>query len=467
MAVTEWPEPWGESSPCSGFAALLPSWQPGRAKTQLCAGYRQCQSKRGIGSNPWNVPLEVRCTEGTEPGGNTSWGAPEYLFDVFFNRALPYDPVRPWVDEDGRWYTAISMDGCNGTARGDCASKGGRMVLWSATVPRGPAADWALVGMLFESNKTVLTPKGEGSVLDVEFVTSNFFGAVPGDPLGGRTRVFTNNVGGVGCCSGTTGFFLGTQSGPGAQFLVNQSSPHHMGMLDWAAFLPDQAAIAKGAKGAMALIGTGTRGFSMARTLGSPDANQVLHPGRRVVVGWLGTTPAMQSLPRDISLSSEGELLQAFVPELKTLRRQAEPHPGRGAGGALARSVDDVLGRGLQLEVVVDVLSATANDTLGIVVQEDPTKEGASGVKILVDPKTELLHVGDRAGPLPPAGGSGAAGWRLHVFVDGSSIEVICNNRTALAVQVPARDGCMECNQARLLNGTMVGSAVAWPLDPI
>ena len=58
----------------------------------------------------------------------------------------------------------------------------------------------------------------------------------------------------------------------------------------------------------------------MARTLGG-DANQVIGPGRKILLGWIGGgSPASQSLPRELSLSKDYELLQRFVPELEQLR---------------------------------------------------------------------------------------------------------------------------------------------------
>ena len=67
----------------------------------------------------------------------------------------------------------------------------------------------------------------------------------------------------------------------------------------------------------------------MARTLGTEDANQVTHPGRRVLIGWTGPPPngllagsqgSAQSLPRELSLNRDKVLLQRFVPELEALR---------------------------------------------------------------------------------------------------------------------------------------------------
>jgi hypothetical protein len=40
------------------------------------------------------------------------------------------------------------------------------------------------------------------------------------------------------------------------------------------------------------LSGTGSRGLSMARTLGSEEADQVTKPGRKVLIGWTGGAPS-------------------------------------------------------------------------------------------------------------------------------------------------------------------------------
>ena len=80
------------------------------------------------------------------------------------------------------------------------------------------------------------------------------------------------------------------------------------GMVDYGAFVYDGGDV----------HGTGSRGFSMARTLGSEAVDQVTEPGRRVMIGWTGPPPnamntssrgSAQSLPRELTLSGL-ELLQ-------------------------------------------------------------------------------------------------------------------------------------------------------------
>jgi len=83
-----------DDSPCSGFVTVDDAGV-------VCAGFRQCGSSKGVaGGQAWDVPLELRCAENDNL---TLWSDPIWLYDVFFYRALPYDPIRPWKDSDGMW----------------------------------------------------------------------------------------------------------------------------------------------------------------------------------------------------------------------------------------------------------------------------------------------------------------------------------------------------------------------------
>ena len=65
--------------------------------------------KESICVDPCAVPLELRCALDADLN---SWSEdPEYLFNVSWWRAIPYDPARPWKDTDGNWYVMLSMDG--------------------------------------------------------------------------------------------------------------------------------------------------------------------------------------------------------------------------------------------------------------------------------------------------------------------------------------------------------------------
>jgi len=78
--------------------------------------------------------------------------------------------------------------------------------------------------------------------------------------------------------------------------------------------------------GAPGLSGTASRAYSMARTLGG-DSDQVTGGGRRIMFAWLGGTPASMSIGRDLSVNSDLELLQQFVPEMKMLRNHETDSP--------------------------------------------------------------------------------------------------------------------------------------------
>jgi hypothetical protein len=49
-----------------------------------------------------------------------------------------YDPVRPWKDLDGKWYYALSTDGCNSTTKQMPCLAGGRLDLFTAERFDGP-----------------------------------------------------------------------------------------------------------------------------------------------------------------------------------------------------------------------------------------------------------------------------------------------------------------------------------------
>ena len=93
-----------------------------------------------------------------------------------------------------------------------------------------------------------------------EFVTSGYLGNLPGDPAGGKTRVVTQNSDGAL-------FWVGQQSNGGTFTPIWE--PGSSGFYDFGS-------------------------LTMARTLGS-DPNQVLKPGRKVIVG----------APHDSALPSE------------------------------------------------------------------------------------------------------------------------------------------------------------------
>ena len=470
--------------PCSGFVTKDPM------SGQVCAGFRQCGSRRGVnktGLHNWDVPLELRCA--TDDALNV-WDDqhPEYLFNVSFYRPVPYDPARPWRESDGYYYVLLSFDHCNTTTKALPCESGGMLVMWRSPALRGPTADWQYVGPVFSSNRTVLS----GAHLTKEFVTIDFLGRLQGDPstspLG--TRLFLNNVGGngggVGCCDGTTAYFVVEQSGPG-QPLV-ETSPQ--GMVDWGAMrlvrLPATLGTATGKwhRSGMTLVGTndlpsppgialldggGSRGLSMARTLGSDNPDQVTQPGRRVLIGWTGPGPrtlpdfqghgSAQSLPRDIWLGSDRSLRQAFVPELRSLRGSEVRADGRDAWFPV------YVGLQAECRATLPASCAAAGAECGISVASDGVKgarivlSAALGL-VLVD-ATALGNPAIRGGPLPLPR---VDGWEVHVIIDHAILEVIVSNVTAFIIYCEPSE---EAGRIALIGQPLdpTGATLrAWPL---
>mmetsp|Transcript_73233 Transcript_73233/g.156902 ORF Transcript_73233/g.156902 Transcript_73233/m.156902 type:complete len:531 (-) Transcript_73233:48-1640(-) len=386
--------------PCSGFVVVNDQNVP-------CAGFRQCGSHKGTtGLNPeahaWDVPLEVRCAKNDDL---TEWGENQYLFPFYYYRALPYDPVRPWKDTDGKWYVAMSTDGCNSTTKKRPCAAGGRLDLFTAPSFDGP---WEQLPAMFTTNVTI-SGQVVTEAITAEFVTSGYFGGLPGDPANGMTRVVTQN-------NPNPTFWVGQQSN-GGPFEPFWDKLGAVGHYDYGS-------------------------LTMARTLGS-DPNQVALNGRRVLVGWIGGRVASQSLPRDLSLSANYELLQAFVPELQVLR-QSNYHlaswnvPSKGS---------------MQLEVLASFTFNVKNPpTTPFGVEVLRAQDGNSAARLQVDCSKGVSKctVGVNATsqhdgklglgpllpllPMPIAKDGEVVSVRVHAIVDHAIVEAIFNNRTAMAV---------------------------------
>lgn len=194
-----------DSDPCSGFVTKDPE-DGGR----VCAGFRQCGSDHGVaGGNDWDVPLELRCAlddDLTQWANTTTEIGIDYLFNVSWYRAIPYDPARPWHEPaDDNWYVLMSMDACNATTQELPCAGGGQLGMWRSPALRGETADWQHVGPVFTTNATVLAD----GFLSKEFVTIDFLGTLQGDPDPEQgTRIFLNNVGGNGGGGEFTFFYL-------------------------------------------------------------------------------------------------------------------------------------------------------------------------------------------------------------------------------------------------------------------
>lgn len=73
-------------------------------------------------------------------------------FFRYYYRALPYDPVRPWKDFDGKWYSAYSTDGCNATTKKVPCAAGGQLEILTSPMLRGPKAQCTEVSAIFRKS---------------------------------------------------------------------------------------------------------------------------------------------------------------------------------------------------------------------------------------------------------------------------------------------------------------------------
>ena len=398
--------------------------------------------------------MEVRCAT---DANLTKWGPPDFIYQAYFYRALPYDPVRPWEDTDGKWYSSWSTDGCNGTSQWGATpasnlkktpcKPGGQLELLVSDALHGPKANWKQLPPMFTTNVTKSGMAAKVGAIEREFVTSGYFGGLAGDPDGGKTRVVTqNNAGKIlslhiidiiialmlneglyGHAAGPT-YWVGTQK-PGEQFNAYWDKVgavgHYVSLSKFTALPLFPGALLTPACCRSQDYGS----LTMARTLGS-DPNQVAKNGRRVLLGWIGGTPASQSLARDLSLSAEYELLQAFVPELQVLRQPATFESTTVAEDDDSARVPHSTGS-LQLEVVASFSWTTTPTALfGISVLGGASKMtiDCSG-KDPSAPGGCMVSVDGSTGPLMPIGTKTV---ELHSIVDHEILETIYNNRTAM-----------------------------------
>ena len=145
--------------------------------------------------------MEFRCAKNENL---TEWGAPDYIYPVYFYRGLQYDPVRPRKDTDGKWYSAWANDGCNGTnqwgktpadnlKRLPCKPRG-QLELLVSNALHGGTANWRQLPPLFTTNVTKSGALESPGAITGDFVTPGYFGGLRGDPDGGKTRVVTQNL---------------------------------------------------------------------------------------------------------------------------------------------------------------------------------------------------------------------------------------------------------------------------------
>ena len=484
IGLHEWP---------SGFVVVDPYTH------ELCAGFRGSGGSTSSTSSTSSASLVLRCavddhnTTSTQP---LAWSTPETMLNVTFWRFLPLDPFRPFQDTDGQWYVGVALDACNATHFGQnktttVCTTGGQIDLWTSPVLRGNHAKWRRTTTpMFTSNTTLFgktrQPHGEPH----EFVTVDFLGRLPSTDDGATNakpltlplppnddyRVFFNNP---YYARGSTSFFVGHQH-DGAAF-----TPLYESMLDWSEFHLMEVPGNKTGLEALNMSKNNPSGgrLGMTRTLGSDQGNRVTGGGRRVAVGWVSASDNMfsnpptslnvQSLPRDLSFhgnqtNSPPQLYQAFVPELKTLRK---PETQRTI--TTFNSISYGLGQHIEL-------SATFHSDDGFPDQFglEVFKGQHESTSIVVYSKYQVVCINGtlqgavtlRCGPLYPNSDVHSFPNKkvvsMHVYLDHILVEVIVNNITAITASVNP-SGMADGIGLMGDNATMRGEVTAWRLAGI
>ncbi len=174
--------------------------------------------------------------------------------------------------------------------------------------------------------------------------------------------------------------------------------------------------------------------YYAAKSMSDADENRILWgwiPETRPeaehnAAGWAG----VMGLPRVLSLNTEGELQMEAAPALRKLRhshtsvRQATPEDRK-------KTLDSLLIQDLAAEVSLE-FRPNADQAFAVRLQSE---DGENFATITCTEKAgrRQLTVNELTAPLS---GSGDSPVRLHLFLDGSVLEVFANGTTALTARI-------------------------------
>ncbi len=152
-------------------------------------------------------------------------------------------------------------------------------------------------------------------------------------------------------------------------------------------------------------------------TVYAPYVGEVDHLGRRPF--WM-TTGGGLSLPRIFRVREDGRLSQQPLPELDKLRGDHYQEWNVNLDD-ISHIVDDVRGRGDMIEIIAEIEPGDA-ETYGLKIRRSP--DGNNFAPITYDGR--FLVVGDKKAEVDLMDGVDTL--NLHVFIDGSLVEVFAND---------------------------------------
>jgi beta-fructofuranosidase len=348
--------------------------------------------------------------------------------------------------EDGQWYQVIGAG-----VRGE----GGAALLY-----RSPdLVQWEYLGPLFARSSAERDPLWTGEMWECP----SFF------PLGDRHVLIVSVFAEDPVQFYYPIYFVGT-------YADGRFTPEHMGLLD----LGGHVALGHtAAADPRRQVRTGMRGGHCYAPQTFEDEQ-----GRRLLLGWLmeGRSEAAQiaagwsgvvSLPRVLTLAADGTLRQTPATELRSLRGDHVAYQNTLLSAGHILRVEGIPGTSFELLLEVEPGSVEQ-----IVLAVGCSPDGAERTEVRYDTARGYLTLdgtrssrdaealrAERGGPFALVPGEPL---RLHIFVDGSVVEVFANERACLSGRIyPTRAD--SCGIELTVRG---GAAVlirldAWKLDGI
>ncbi len=200
--------------------------------------------------------------------------------------------------------------------------------------------------------------------------------------------------------------------------------------------------------------------YYAAKTMLDRDGNRILwgwisearSDSELVAAGWAGA----MSLPRVMSLTAKGELQTEVAPAVRTLRSKNSKSSDSSNGPR--RAIDQTRIHSLAAELDLQIQSASDEFTVRL------ESDGGDFARIACSKQSgeRKLRVNKIAAPLS---GAAASPVNLHIFLDGSVLEIFANGTTSMTArvyQIPS--GPLRL---RLEGDAKVTSFDAWQMEPI
>ena len=190
--------------------------------------------------------------------------------------------------------------------------------------------------------------------------------------------------------------------------------------------------------------------------------------GRRLVWGWIqggGTAgypwDGALTLPRILTLRSDGRLGMSPAPELQTLRHSQVHFDDLLITPVTPNPLSDVTGKSLEIVLEFEPLDAT---TFGLLVRRSPG--GEEGTTVGYDTARRQLIAGDRSGAFDLLADEDTL--RMQVFVDNSIIEIYVNGRICFTNRVyPRRPDSLGISLFAHGGNVRVKSLDCWQMDAL